>query len=92
MVTDEDEAADIDQEKASALLDSNAAGAEGVARASAPSTSTPPMKRKDKKPKRVCKHAVYISVLFKNDSNNANNDDDTYYLDHLWLKNITLCF
>ncbi|XP_068727997.1 1-phosphatidylinositol 4,5-bisphosphate phosphodiesterase delta-4-like isoform X2 [Montipora capricornis] len=52
VVTDEDEAADIDQEKASALLESNAAGAEGVARASAPSTSTPPMKRKDKKPKR----------------------------------------
>ena len=65
MVTDEDEAADIDQEKASALLENNAAGAKGVASASAPSTSTPPMKRKDKKPKRVCKHAVYILVLFK---------------------------
>jgi len=69
-VTDEDEAADISPE-AHATLDKAGEGAEGAATtgASASATTasaTPPVKRKEKKPKKVRSSVMETLVLFAN--------------------------
>lgn len=53
-VTDEDEAADIDQEAAAAVLqEKSAEGGDGPSTTAPTTTDTPPVKKKEKKPKKV---------------------------------------
>ena len=65
-VTDEDEAADIDEEKATTLLGKSGAGAEGAASGSGSGnvtpTATPPMKSKEKKSKKVQRLVFYTRM------------------------------
>lgn len=64
-VTDEDEAADISPE-AAATLEKADESAEGCATSGATASATPPVKRKEKKPKKVCSSVKETLLLFSN--------------------------
>lgn len=63
-VTDEDEAADIDQEAAASLLqEKSAEGGDGPSTTAPTTTDTPPVKKKEKKPKKEEKNAKKTNKL-----------------------------
>lgn len=90
-VTDEDEAADIDQEAASVAMAKENAGAEAGSSAGAegPSTTStsPPVKKKQKKPKKVPNYYFIIIIIYLSNRRKRTERTPSTRIERRLLKN-----